>query len=86
MSFMFSECESLTKIEFISIDTSKVKSMRDLFYMCYNLEYLDLIKFNTSNVRDMLWMFSRCSKLKEIKGIKYFRTSNAENTANLKNI
>ena len=80
---MFLEYESLTKIEFISIDTSKVKSMRGLFYMWNNLEYLDLTKFNTSNVRDMLWMFSRCSKLKEINVINRFNLKNCINKSSM---
>ena len=75
MDRIFYYCESLIKIEFISIDISKVKDMSYMFWGCYNIEYLDLSSFDTSNVKDMSFMFSGCSKLKEIKGINNFNTS-----------
>ena len=75
MSYIFSFCKSLIKIEFISIDTSRVKDMNSMFSYCESLEYLDLSNFDTSNVENMECMFYYCSKLKEIKGINNFNTS-----------
>ena len=75
MNKIFYGCESLIKIEFISIDTSKVNDMWYMFSRCESLEYLDLSGFDTSNVEDMSNMFKGCSKLKEIKGINNFNTS-----------
>ena len=39
MSYIFSFCKSLIKIEFISIDISKVKDMNHMFSYCESLEY-----------------------------------------------
>ena len=46
MSFMFKDCSSLKKIEFISFETIKVKYMIPMFQGCIELEYLDLSDFN----------------------------------------
>ena len=75
MRDIFFNCKSLIKVEFISIDTSKVTNMKRMFNLCDSIEYLDLSNFNTSNVETMKYMFSGCSKLKEIKGINNFNTS-----------
>ena len=79
MSYIFYYCKSLIKIEFISIDISKVNDMNHIFDDCKSLEYLDLSNFDTSNVKDMRYMFNCCSKLKEIKGINNFNTSKVKN-------
>ena len=79
MSFMFLNCSSLKKVEFIYFDASLVDNMQYLFGGCGELEYLDLTLFNTSNVKDMFNMFVECSKLKEIKGINNFNTTNVNN-------
>ena len=75
MSFMFFNCNSLKKIEFISFDTSKVTSMKGMFYKCKELEYLDLSNFNTSKVEEINVIFKECLKLKEIKGITNLNTN-----------
>ena len=79
MSFMFLDCYSLKKVEFIDIDTSLVDNMRLLFARCKELENLDLTLFDTSNVKNMFNMFFECEKLKEIKGINNFNTTNVNN-------
>ena len=55
MSYIFYNCYSLIKIEFVSIDTSKVKDMHSIFSSCESLEYLDLSNFDTSNVEYMIY-------------------------------
>ena len=75
MSYMFNNCSSLIKIEFISLDTSQVTNMRCMFQECSGIEYLDLSNFNTSNVSYMEYMFNQCNKLKQIIGIKSFNTN-----------
>ena len=57
ISGIFSDCDSLITIEFISIDSSKVKDMSSMFSYCKSLEYLDLSNFDTSNVENMMCMF-----------------------------
>ena len=79
MSFIFFNCDSLKKIEFISFDTSLVNNMQYMFAGCKEIEYLDLSYFNTSNVKNISYMFSNCNILKEIKGINNFNTSNVTN-------
>ena len=79
MNNIFNGCESLIKIEFISIDTSKVNDMSFMFYCCDNIKYLDLSSFDTSNAENIQHMFYECSKLKEIKGINNFNTSKVTN-------
>ena len=63
-SKMFSECKSLTKINFKNIDTSKVADMSEMFANCSALKELDLSSFNTSNVEDVRKMFYGCTNLK----------------------
>ena len=69
MSFMFNNCSSLKKINFISFKTDQVTNMSAMFEEYHELEYLDLSNFNTSNFNDMSWRFNRCHKIKQIKGI-----------------
>ena len=83
LSYIFSYCESLIKIEFISIDTSNVNNMSKMFYFCFSLEDLDLSNFDTSNVGNMEGMFDYCSKLNEVKGINNFDTSKVKNMSNM---
>ena len=63
-SKMFSECKSLTKINFKNIDTFKVADMSEMFANCTGLKELDLSSFNTSNVEDVRKMFYGCTNLK----------------------
>ena len=79
MSWMFSECLSLIKIEFINIDTSQVNNMCGLFDQCYSLQCFDLSKFDSSKVENMRAMFNECYKLIEIKGINNFNTNKITN-------
>ena len=76
MSFMFYNCSSLKKIEFISVSTQEVTDMSSMFDGCYELEYIDLSNFNTINVKNMSLMFNECHKLKKIIGINKLNTMN----------
>lgn len=76
----------------LNIDTSKIKSMFELFNGIGNMIYgnnifqeieeLDLSTWDTSNVTDMAGMFRMCSKLNKIN-ISNFNTSNVTNMANM---
>lgn len=76
----------------LNIDTSKIKSMFELFNgngtMVYGdnifqeIEELDLSTWDTSNVTDMAGMFRMCSKLNKIN-ISNFNTSNVTDMANM---
>ena len=60
----FSSMSNLTAIEGITnLNTSKVTTMRSMFYGCSKLTDLDLSKFDTSNVETMYCMFYNCSNL-----------------------
>ena len=63
MSYMFSNCESLTSLDLSTFNTSKVTSMAVMFWGCTNLTSLDLSSFNTSNVTSMQSMFGHSNNL-----------------------
>lgn len=66
MSYMFSGCSSLKKVDFSTLDTSRVTDMSHMFENCKSLKSVDLSSFNTSKVRDMSYMFSGCKSLKNL--------------------
>ena len=55
MSYMFSNCESLTSLPDISNwNTNNVTNMSYMFSNCYSLKILpDIFSWNTNNVTDM---------------------------------
>ena len=62
MSYMFSECSSLSSLPDISKWNNKVNNMISMFYKCSSLtSLLDISKWNTNKVTNMismfLWMF-----------------------------
>ena len=61
--------------EMISLDTSNMTTMKQMFYGCSGLTRLDVSKFNTSNVTDMQQMFYSCSNLQELD-VSNFDVSN----------
>ena len=79
MNFIFNNCSTLKKIDFISLETDEVTDMKSMFQSCCNLENLDLTNFNTSKVINMARMFNGCNKLKQIDGINKFNTYNVTN-------
>ena len=81
MSYMFSECESLSSLPDISKwDTSNVNDMMCMFYGCKSLFSLpDISKWNTSNVNNMSCMFCGCKSLSSLPDISKWNTSNVNN-------
>jgi len=63
MSYMFSNCESLTSLDVSTFNTSKVTSMAVMFWGCTKLTSLDVSNFNTSNVTSMQSMFGHSNNL-----------------------
>ena len=72
MSYMFSNCFSLTTIPLL--DTSNVTNMYSMFQSCSKLTTIP--QLDTSNVTDMTNMFGSCSKLTTIPQLD---TSNVTN-------
>ena len=72
MSYLFSECTSLTSIS--QLDTSKVNDMNHMFYSCNNLTSIP--QLDTSNVTNMSYLFSGCTSLTSIPQLD---TSNVTN-------
>lgn len=66
MSYMFSSCCNLMKLNLNKVNTSNVISMSGMFSLCCNLTKLDLSSFNTKNVKDVSFMFFHCSNLVEL--------------------
>lgn len=86
MSDMFYECAMLKSIDLSKFNTTKVKTMKNMFYgfgsyvdvsKPFNTVYptLDLSHFNTSSVLDMEGMFANCSLIKKLD-VSCFNTSN----------
>ena len=50
MSWIFNECENLSKLDLKTFNTNNVTNMSYMFCSSYNLSELDLSTFNTSNV------------------------------------
>ena len=78
MSFLFFMCQSLIKVEFISIDTSNVTDMSYMFQGCESLKKVEFISFDTYKVKNMEAMFLSCKEL-EYLDLSKFNTSNVTN-------
>lgn len=78
MSYMFSQCRSLTSLDVSNFDTSNVTDMSSMFGSCSGLTSLDLSNFDTSNVTTMSCMFQYCSGLTELD-LSSFNTSACTN-------
>ena len=78
MSFMFSECESLSFVpNFSNWNTDEVIDMKYMFYDCISLQSLpDISKWNTNNIEDMKYMFFNCKNLLSLPDISNWNTSN----------
>ena len=63
MSYMFSQCESLTSLDLTGLDTSAVTTMNGMFDWCRGLISINLSGLDTSAVTDMSGMFSSCISL-----------------------
>ena len=92
-SHMFSNCENIIGINFISFNTKYVISMEKMFHKCKNLKYINnLLLFDTKNVIDMSDMFSFCKNLNNLD-LTSFNINNVKNMSymfyyyqNLKNL
>jgi len=78
MSWMFSDCDSLTTLDLSGFDTSNVMDMAYMFEYCNALTSLDLSGFDTSNVTNMADMFAFCNALATLD-LSGFDTSNVTN-------
>ena len=78
MSYMFSDCRTLTSLDLSSFDTANVTNMSYMFNSCYVLTSLDLSSFDTSNVTNMSGMFNGCRTLTSLD-LSSFDTSNVTN-------
>ena len=54
MSYMFSSCINLFKLNLSLFNTNNVTDMSGMFSGCNNLSKLNLSSFNTNNVNNML--------------------------------
>ena len=63
MSWMFTDCSTLTSIDVTHFVTNNVTNMSGLFSGCNSLDNLDVSTFNTTKVTDMSCMFQGCNKL-----------------------
>ena len=77
-NYLFSECSSLTSLNFYYFNTESITNMSNMFSYCSSLTYINLSNFNTKNVTDMNHMFSGCSSLTNID-LSNFNTQKVTN-------
>jgi surface protein len=65
MSYMFTDCKSLSSLDLSNFNTDNVCFMDDMFSGCESLTYLNLSNFNTQKVSDLWGIFAGCSSLKK---------------------
>ena len=71
MSYMFSKCYDLKKINAIRTDFSKVENMEHMFEWCrYLIDVSDTSYWNLENVKTLKALFYECTSLKTIKGME----------------
>ena len=78
MSYMFSNCSSLTSLDVTHFNTANVTNMWYMFSRCSALLSLNVTNFNTANVTNMRNMFSSCSSLTSLD-VSHFNTANVTN-------
>ena len=77
-SYMFSECENIIGIRFISFNTKYVTNMKYMFSGCGNIKNINLSCFDTKNVIDMSGMFHNLKNLTNLD-LYSFNTINVIN-------
>ena len=84
MSFMFSNCNNLQKIDLSRLDIPKVKYLTGMFKGCQSLESITFKeKINSSEVIKMDYMFAECQKLEDLNGLSSFNTGNVKFMKNM---
>ena len=84
MSYMFSDCSSLTSLDVTHFNTAKVTDMSAMFYSCSSLTSLDVTHFNTENVTKIYSMFYSCSSLTSLD-VTHFNTAKVTNMISMFN-
>ena len=77
MSYAFSGCEQLTKIDLSSWNTASCTNMSYMFSSCKQLMQVNVSSFRTSSVTDYSDMFYQCSNITDLD-ISNFDTRNAK--------
>lgn len=77
MAYMFSDCQNLTGLTLSSLNTSRVRSMANMF-AGYPAKTLDVSSLDTSNVENMSSMFRYCDQLTHLD-LSNFNTSKVTN-------
>lgn len=78
MYCMFSDCNSLKKLDISGWNVSDIECMSSMFCSCFSLEELDISRWNVSKVNDMVYMFKNCTSL-ETLDVCGWNVSNVEN-------
>ena len=82
MSWMFSGCNHLQKLDVRNFDTKNVQDMSWMFSGCNHLQELNVRNFDTKNVQDMPGMFSGCNHLQELD-VRNFDTKNVQDMSSM---
>jgi len=80
MSYMFTGCSGLTRLDLSGFRTDNVTSMYAMFEVCSSLKSLDVSGWSNDNVTDMKYMFSSCSSLTslDVSGFKTDKVTDME--------
>jgi surface protein len=84
ISYMFSDCHNISKLDLSNWDTSSVENMDAVFYRSIKLEDIDVTgKFSTDNTTSMWAMFDMWPENNVLKtlDVKNFDTSKVKNMA-----
>ena len=65
-SYLFSNMGSLISVDLSQADTSRVRSMYNMFEYCSNLREVNLGSIDVSNVANVSFMFYNCSSIEEL--------------------
>ena len=84
LTYMFSTCECLTKIDLSNFNGENITDMTGMFYRCLSLKNINFSNFNTKNVTNMNYMFYGCISLVDID-LSNFITEKVKDLSNMFN-
>ena len=82
ISYMFSECGTLTTMDLSHLNTEDVTDMSYMFNECKSLEVINLANINTQKVTNISYMFLGCGALINID-LSNFNTQNVTNMSSM---
>ena len=82
LSEMFSNCQSLTKVNLMIFPKNNIKNISKMFDGCKSLKEVNFSLFNTENVINMSNLFRNCKDLEKINFYS-FKTNNVQDMSSM---